>query len=94
MKKLLTLAVAGVFLAFGFAATADAQIKKPGFQKKAPKMPKTAYAEGSAGGGSVAGKVSYSGKVPDPKPFTISKNPEVCGIEGSGKATSGGRVSS
>ncbi len=95
MKKMFTLAVAGVFLAFGFGAatapTADAKIKKPGYQKKAPKMPKTAYVEGSAGGGSVAGKVAYSGKVPAPKPFTISKNPEVCGIEGSGEKTSGGQ---
>ena len=40
MKKLLTLAVAGVFLAVGFAATADAQVKKPGYQKKMPKVPK------------------------------------------------------
>lgn len=91
MKKLLTLAVAGIFLAVGFSATADAKIKKPGFQEKAPKMPKTAYSEGSAGGGSVAGKVNFSGKVPDPKPFTISKNPEICGLADSGKGPSGGQ---
>ena len=91
MKKLLTLAVAGIFLAVGFAATADAKIKKPGFQKKAPKMPKTAYSEGSAGSGSIAGKVNYKGNPPGAKPFTISKNPEICGVEDSAKKASGGQ---
>ncbi len=91
MKKILTLAVAGIFLAVGFAATSDATIKKPGYQKKMPKMPKAAYSEGSAGGGSVTGKIGYSGKPLEAKPFTISKNPEVCGVENSGNEISGGQ---
>jgi len=93
MKKMITLAVAGIFLAFGFAAAVDAKstVKKPGYQKKTPKMPKEAYKEGAAGGGSITGKVSYGGKVPDPKPFTISKNPDICGVEGSGQEISGGQ---
>ena len=91
MKKLLTLAVAGVFLAVGFAATADAKIKKPGYQKKMPKMPKKAYTEGEAGGGSITGKVDYGGTPPEPKPFTITKNPEICGQEDKAKEISGGQ---
>ncbi|HIO21308.1 MAG TPA: hypothetical protein EYN18_02785 [Nitrospirales bacterium] len=54
-------------------------------------MQKEAYKEGSAGGGSIAGKVNFSGPPPDPKPFTISKNPEVCGVEGTGNEVSGGQ---
>jgi len=91
MKKLLTLAVAGVFLAVGFAATADAQVKKPGYQKKMPKMPKAAYKEGSAGGGSIAGKVAFTGDLIAPKPFTISKNPEVCAKDGMASEISNGQ---
>ncbi len=91
MKKLLTLAIAGVFLAVGFAATADAQVKKPGYQKKTPKMQKEAYKEGSAGGGSISGTVNYAGEVPGAKPFTISKNPEVCGQDGLASEISGGQ---
>ena len=91
MKKLFILAVAGVFLAFGFAAVVDAQVKKPGYQKKMPKVPKAAYTEGSAGGGSISGKVSYKGDEPEAKAFTITKNPEVCGQDGLAKEVSGGQ---
>ena len=65
MKKIITLAVAGIFLAFGFAAAVDAKstVKKPGYQKKTPKMPKEAYKEGAAGGGAITGKVSYGSLV-------------------------------
>ena len=73
---------------FGLAA-ADAKVKKPGYQKKMPKI--SDYAEGSAGGGSVSGKVNYKGTPPEPKSFTITKNPELCGVEDSAKATSGGQ---